>query len=151
MPRASGGANGRASLCGVTEPAPHDAPAPTNRDVARLVAGVLCALQALTLVGFVVFYLVELVRGASDDPTRVVMSAVLIAVFAALLGLVARAWLRGANWPNTPTIVWNVLLLPVSWSLIQGGWAAVGIPLLVVALAAVVSAAKADTGERSIG
>lgn len=119
--------------------------------MARLVAGVLCAVQALTLVGFVVFYLVELVRGASDDPTRVVMSAVLIAVFAALLGLVARAWLRGANWPNTPTIVWNVLLLPVSWSLIQGGWAAVGIPLLVVALAAVVSAAKADTGERSIG
>ncbi|EBM0725681.1 hypothetical protein XE97_25315, partial [Salmonella enterica subsp. enterica serovar Senftenberg] len=84
-----------------------------RRDIARDVAAAVCAVQALSLLGFVVFYLVELVQGAGDDPTRVVMSALLILVFAVGIGALARGWWRGANWPNTPTIVWNLLLLPV--------------------------------------
>jgi O-antigen/teichoic acid export membrane protein len=116
-----------------------------ERDPYRLAAGLLCALHAVVLLGLVVFYFVELGLGASDDATRVVMSALLILVFAVLLGVLARGWLRGDNWPNTPTIVWNILLLPVAWSLVTGGKALIGVPLLVLAFAGVVVAARAKT------
>lgn len=100
------------------------------------------------LLGFCAFYLWELVQGAGDDPTRVVMSIVLIAVFAVLLGVLGRAWLRGANWPNTPTIVWNLLLLPVAWSLFQAGRGMLALALAVVGVLGVVAAARADTSDR---
>lgn len=136
----------RRSLCGVTDPVEPGASRPA-RDPFRLVAGLLSGLQALSLVGVVAFYLWELGRGASDDATRVVMSAVLIAVFAALLAVVARGWLRGQDWPKTATVVWNVLLLPVAWSLVQADQRWVGVLLGAVALAGVVAAVGARTGE----
>lgn len=128
-------------------PAAGPASAPVRRDPFRLLAAALCGLQTLVLLGFCAFYLWELVQGAGDDPTRVVMSVVLIAVFAVLLGVLGRAWLRGANWPNTPTIVWNVLLLPVAWSLFQAGRPALALALGVVGVLGVVAAARADTSE----
>lgn len=122
---------------------------PRRHDPFRLLAAALCGLHALVLLGFCVFYLWELVQGAGDDPTRVVMSVVLIAVFAVLLGVVGRAWLRGANWPNTPTIVWNLLLLPVAWSLFQAGRGVLALGLAVVGFLGVVAAARADTADRA--
>lgn len=122
---------------------------PRRHDPFRLLAAALCGLHALVLLGFCVFYLWELVQGAGDDPTRVVMSVVLIAVFAVLLGVVGRAWLRGANWPNTPTIVWNLLLLPVAWSLFQAGRGVLALGLAVVGVLGVVAAARADTADRA--
>jgi hypothetical protein len=125
-------------------------PVRRGRDTARDVAAAVCALQALSLIGFVVFYLVELVQGAGDDPTRVVMSALLILVFAVGIGALARGWWRGANWPNTPTIVWNLLLLPVAWSLFQADRAVVALVLGLVALVGIVAAVRADTNEDSV-
>ena len=119
---------------------------PAARDPFRLLAAGLCGLHAVVLLGFCAFYLYELVRGAGD-PTRVVMSVVLIAVFAVLLGALGRAWVRGANWPNTPTVVWNVLLLPVAWSLFQAGRGVVAIVLAAVAVLGIVAAVRADTSE----
>ncbi|GAA4724532.1 hypothetical protein GCM10025782_23220 [Pedococcus ginsenosidimutans] len=121
-----------------------------GRDTARDVAAAVCAVQALSLVGFVVFYLVELVQGAGDDPTRVVMSALLILVFAVGIGALARGWWRGANWPNTPTIVWDLLLLPVAWSLFQAGRALVALLVGGVAVVGIVAAVRADTSEEPL-
>lgn len=136
----------RLTLTVVTEPRPTAEPAPANRsDRMRTVAAAVCAGEALALLGFCVFYVWELGRGASDDPTRVVMSAVLIAVFGVALALLARAWWRGAGWPNTPTIVWNVLLLPVGWSLVQSDHRVLGVALLLVAATGILGAARADT------
>jgi hypothetical protein len=75
------------------------------------------------------------------------MSVVLIALFAVALGFLARAWLRGADWPNTPTIVWSLLLLPVAWGLFQGGRGLIGALVGLVALTGLVSAgaARADS------
>ena len=123
--------------------------APSRHDPFRLLAAALCGLHALVLLGFCGFYLWELAQGAGNDPTRVVMSVVLIAVFAVLLLVLARAWLRGANWPNTPTIVWNLLLLPVAWSLFQAGRAVVALALAVVAVLGVLAAARANTADRA--
>jgi O-antigen/teichoic acid export membrane protein len=109
------------------------------------VAAGVCGLQVVALLGFVVFYLWELTQDSADDVARVVMSALLIAVFAVGIGAMARGWVRGDNWPNTPTVVWNLLLVPVGWSLVQGDRGLVGALVIVVALVGIVAAIRADT------
>ena len=126
----------------MTSPAP--AP-PRPRDPFRAVAAGICALQALVLLGFVVFYLWELTQDSSDDAVRVVMSALLILVFAVGIAALARGWVRGDNWPNTPTVVWNALLLPVGWSLVQSDHGLIGALVIVGALAGILAAIRADT------
>lgn len=122
------------------------APAPSRpRDPFRAVAAGICALQALVLLGFVVFYLWELTQDSSDDAVRVVMSALLILVFAVGIAALARGWVRGDNWPNTPTVVWNALLLPVGWSLVQSDHGLIGALVIVGALVGILAAIRADT------
>ncbi len=94
------------------------------------------------------YYVVELVLGEGSDATRVLMSALLILLGAAGLGALTRGWLGTGAWPRTPTIVWNVLLLPVGLGLIQGnralvGWVVIG-TALVTSLAAI-AAREPDT------
>ena len=114
-------------------------PDPSSRGPRRLAAA-LTGVQAVALAGFAVYYVVELVLGEGSDATRVLMSALLIFVAAVVLGVLARGWLGVAAWPRTPTIVWNVILLPVGISLIQGdrvliGWVVIAVALVVVATA----------------
>ena len=116
----------------MTTPA-SDSPSARPGMPGRLAAAVL-AVQVLALFAFAVFYVVELVQGASDNASRVVMSIVLILVFAAGLGLLAWGLWRGSPWARTPTIVWQALLLPIAWGLFQSGRPEIG---TVVALAAV--------------
>ena len=73
--------------------------------------------------------------------------ALLILVFAIGIGALARGWWSGANWPNTPTVVWNLLLLPVAWSLLQAGRGVVALLLAAVAVLGIVSAVRADTSD----
>lgn len=114
----------------------------TQRDVGRRVrlgrwwAGAASAVQAVGLVALSGFYVVELSWGRSDDPTRVVMSVILFAAAALALALLARGWWRGRAWTRMPTVVWNLLLLPPAWSILQAGQ--VGL-LLAVAGTAVVA------------
>lgn len=115
-------------------------------DRSRAVAALVCVAQALGLWGLCAFYLWEVATGHSDDVTRAVMSAILIAVFGALLLILARAWWGGAGWPNTPTVVWNLLLLPVAWGLKQGGFGWAAVVLAVVAVGGIVSALAAGDG-----
>lgn len=113
----------------------------------RRVAAGVCALEALTLLGFCVFYLWELGQGASADTTRAAVSAILIALVAVGLAALARSWWRGAGWPNTPTVVWNLLLLPVAWSLLQAEHVLLAVGVGVVALAGVVAAIGARNNQ----
>ena len=82
-------------------------PDPSSRGPRRL-AALLTGLQALALAGFAVYYVVELVLGEGSDAIRVLMSALLILLGGVGLGLLARGWLGSAQWPRTPTLVWNV-------------------------------------------
>jgi hypothetical protein len=132
------------SLSCVTSPAP----APSSpRDPFRALAAGTCSLQALALLGFGVFYLWELTQDSADDTARVVMSALLILIFGVGIAAMARGWVRGDNWPNTPTVVWNALLLPVGWSLVQSAHGLVGALVIVIALAGIVAAIRADTSD----
>ncbi|MBM6404377.1 hypothetical protein JQN72_09010 [Phycicoccus sp. CSK15P-2] len=94
----------------------------------------MCALQSLVLVGVVGFYGYELAVGEGSDPVRVVMSGLLILLGAAGLAVLARGWWGRERWPRTPTVVWNALLVPVGWSLVQAGRTALGAGVLFVAL-----------------
>ena len=121
----------------MSAPAPRETPSARG---ARVLLAALLGGQVLVLLGFAGFYLYELVLGESEDPTRVVMSVLLILVTAAGLGALARAWARLEDWPRTPTLVWCVLLLPVAWGLVQGGVALVGALVGLVGLAGIVAA-----------
>lgn len=111
---------------------------------ARVAAGI-SAVQGLALVGFAGFYVYEISQGAADDLGRAVMSCVLFVLFAWGLLAVARGWLRDLDWPRTPTIVWNVLLLPVAWSMSQADRPGIALALGGGALVAVAAAGAAGS------
>ncbi len=114
-----------------------DTLAPVPEEISRgprRAAAALTGLQAVALLGFAVFYVYELAVGEGSDPVRVLMSALLIAVFGVGLGVMAKAWLGDATWPKTPTIVWSALLFPVGGGMIQGGLRLLGWGLIAMAL-----------------
>jgi hypothetical protein len=123
----------------VTEP-----PAP-RREVRRShrVAGTLTAVESLVVLGFAVFYVYEIVTGATADVTRAATSGLLILVFGAGLLALARGWWGAAQWPRTPTVLWNVLLLPVAWSLQESGRSSLALAVAAVAVASIVAAVSA--------
>lgn len=114
------------------------APAPTPGP--RRVAAALCGVQSLALLGFAAFYVYELAIGEGSDAGRVVMSALLILLGAVGLGLLAKGWLGERRWPRTPTVVWDLLLLPVGASILQAGRTGLGWGVLGLALATLAAA-----------
>ncbi len=115
----------------------------TRRGVARSVVAALCLLQAVVLAGFAVFYVVELLGGGGSDQARVVTSAALILLFALGLGALGHLWWHGSGRVTTPTVVWNVLLVPVAIGLAQSGQALLCVLLVVVLVAAIGAAVLA--------
>ena len=124
-------------------------PARTVRGSHRA-AGLLTLVEAVAVLGFALFYIYEMVTGATDDLARAATSCVLILVFGLALVALARGWARAADWPRTPTVLWNALLLPVAWSLHESDRTplalAVGV-LAVASIAAAVSAPGRRAGE----
>ena len=83
-----------------------------------------------------------MVSGATDDLTRASVSAVLILVFAVALLALARGWFRADDWPKTPTVLWNALLLPVGrW--VEGDRGQIALAVGAVAPASIVAAVAA--------
>jgi len=113
-------------------------------------AGLLTLLEALAILGFAGFYVYEMVTGATDDVTRAATSGALILVFGLGLLALARGWARAADWPRTPTVLWNALLLPVAWSLHQSDRTPVALAVGLVAVASIVAAVSAP-GRRADG
>lgn len=109
--------------------------APGGLSGSRQTAAIVCLVESVVMAGFGVFFLVELLRGEGSDQMRVLTSAVLILVFAGLVGVLARLWRGRSDWPMTPTIVWHVLLVPVAVGMVQSGQLVIGalIGLAVVA------------------
>ena len=123
-------------------------PGTPSRRPWAVAAGVVCVLHVLSLLGLAGFYALELVRGEGSSATTVVMSGVLILVFAALLALLARAWFRGSTRATVPTFVWNGLLIPVVVALFGAEETAIATALLVVVVLGVVTAAGAVATNR---
>ncbi|HET7399981.1 MAG TPA: hypothetical protein VFJ94_15810 [Intrasporangium sp.] len=121
-------------------PSPAD---PSRRSAVLRTAAAATLLEALVLVGLAAFYGYEIAGGAASDVTRAVTSGVLILVFGVLLVVLARGWSRGADWPRTPTLLWNALLLPVAWSLHDAGRTLLGLGVAAVALVSIGAALAA--------
>jgi len=105
------------------------------------VAGTIIGLQCLGCVVLAVAFPLAAARGASLSTISHVMFSVFTALFAAGLGLVARGLWQGLSWPRTATVVWLVVLLPVGWAVVQGGWGLVGTVILGSAVVAIVAVA----------
>jgi hypothetical protein len=128
---------------------PHDAGArparaPAGRST-RLLAFATCALQALAVLGWAVFEVVRAGSGRTSTAGIAVALGGLLVVFAGALTVMALGWRRGAGWQKTPTVVWNLLLLPVAWSLVQAGGTLLGLVVGVVALVGLGAAVATPT------
>ena len=122
----------------VTDPSSAPTPAnPAPTGAPQRLAGALTLLEALVVVGFAVFFAYEIATGATSTVATAVTSGLLILVFGVGLGLLARGWFRGRDWPRTPTLLWNALLLPVAWSLHDSDRMPVALGVAVVALVSI--------------
>jgi hypothetical protein len=105
-------------------------------------------VHVLVLVAVAVFYGVELARGEGSSTVTVVMSAVVILAFAALLALLARAWFVGSTRAVVPTFVWNGLLIPVVVALYGAEQTLIATGVLVIVMLGLVTAAGAVVTRR---
>lgn len=104
----------------------------------RLIAVGVSGIEGVVLVGLGIFSLVRIVSGDADDPLSAGLMGGLALLAGAALGVAALALWRGERWPRSPSLVWQLIVLPVGYGLLDDQWAA-GAALLVGAVAAVVS------------
>ncbi|MCM3885007.1 hypothetical protein [Frankia sp. R82] len=109
------------------------APAPAK------VAGLLLALEALTLLALGVLQVLRGFGSGIDDVPRTEMGGLLALLGGAGVAVLAVGVLRRAAAFRSPTLVVQLLCLPVGWGLVQAGNYAYGVPLLVVPLVIVVA------------
>lgn len=111
---------------------------PTATGRPRLIAVGVSGLEGVVLVVLGLFSFVRIADGRADDS----VSAALMGALALLAGaaLVRAAWAlwRGARWPRSPSLVWQLIMLPVGYSLLDTD-RPIGTALLVAAVAAIVS------------
>jgi hypothetical protein len=106
-------------------------------------AAVVCLVHAALLLALAGFYGFELLRGEGSSPGTVIMSGLLILVFAALIATLARVWWVGSTRAAVPTFVWNGLLVPVVIALYGAGEGRLATGLLLALLAGVLTAVAA--------
>lgn len=126
---------------------------PVDPLVPPRVAGTVCLVESALLFVTAGMYALELLADQAFDANTASMSLVVSLIFALLLLAVGMSWLRGRVWPRTPTIVWNLLLLPASWTLgtSTGLWFGLGLALLaVVGIAAALLSPAHDFDDRAL-
>ncbi|MFD1936199.1 MULTISPECIES: hypothetical protein [Nonomuraea] len=101
-----------------------------------VVAAAIVALEGLVALGLGIYAAVGTLAGQAGDTT----AAVAEAAFGILIGagLIWVAWgglLRAERWGRAPGVLTQIFMIPVSVTVIQSGQPAIGIPLLVVAIA----------------
>jgi hypothetical protein len=122
-------------------PAPATAQSAAGPRPPRLTcAAALAALEGLALVVGGLWILVLGFTGDPDDRGQAVTGGITLIVLALLPLLAARGLLGRRGWSRGPAVVTQIMALPVAYSLLRAGSAAVpaGIALAVVAVTALV-------------
>ncbi|MFH9421601.1 hypothetical protein [Streptomyces sp. NPDC017529] len=113
------------------------APAPEGPRPVRLgVAAVLTALEGVALAALGISMLVVGLTGSPDSPRQAETGGLTVLALAVLPLIAARGlWLR-RRWSRGPSLITQIVALPVAWTLVNGGGALIagGIGLAVVAL-----------------
>lgn len=113
-------------------------------------AGAICLVEAVLLLIAGLFFGGELLTGTADEASVASMSMILTLLFAVLMLVMAVHWWRGSRWQRTPTIVWNLLLLPAAWSLMSSSGVLPALAVAAVALAGLVSAWASPAPELAV-
>jgi hypothetical protein len=114
---------------------------PRRTPLARLLVAAGLALEAILVAGLAVSVAVTSVTGSAEDRIGAAVLAVTALALAAGLGAVAVGVRRGARWSRSPALVWQVIQAAI------GGLdlpPAVGVPLVVLALAVGYGVLRAD-------
>ncbi len=116
------------------------------------VAAALAALEGLALAAGGVYLLVMGFTGHPDDRRQAVTGGVTLIVLALLPLLAARGLLLRRSWSRGPTIITQIMALPVAYNLLQADSLAIpgGIALAVVAVATLVLILNPET-TRALG
>ncbi|MEV0370195.1 hypothetical protein AB0I10_10255 [Streptomyces sp. NPDC050636] len=116
-------------------------PEPTGPRPARLsAAAALTAVEGLALAAMGGYMLIMGLAGSPDSPQQAEMGGLTILALAALPLVAARGlWLR-RRWSRGPSLITQIVALPVAWTLVKGGGAliAAGAGLAVAALVVLV-------------
>ncbi|MFG2527633.1 hypothetical protein [Streptomyces sp. NPDC048516] len=117
------------------------APEPTGPRPARLsAAAALTAVEGLALAALGGYMLFMGLAGSPDSPQQAEMGGLTVLALAVLPLVAARGlWLR-RRWSRGPSLITQIVALPVAWTLVHGGGAliAAGIGLAVAALVVLV-------------
>ncbi|GAB2829476.1 hypothetical protein [Streptomyces daliensis] len=111
--------------------------APGTRPRRITAAAVLTALEGVVVAGFGLASLVLLFTDKPDDMTQAVTMAVTVLALAALPLAAARGlWLR-RRWSRGPSMIVQLMALPVGWQMAQNGgiWVASGAAIAVTGVA----------------
>lgn len=121
--------------------APTTAPEPTGPRPARLsAAAALTAVEGLALAALGGYMLFMGLAGSPDSPQQAEMGGLTVLALAVLPLVAARGlWLR-RRWSRGPSLITQIVALPVAWTLVHGGGAliAAGIALAVAAVVVLV-------------
>ncbi|MEU7635772.1 hypothetical protein AB0C11_06725 [Streptomyces sp. NPDC039016] len=116
-------------------------PEPKGPRPARLgAAAALTAVEGLALAALGAYMLLDGLVGTPDSPQQAEMGGVTILALALLPLVAARGlWLR-RRWSRGPSLITQIVALPVAWTLVKGGGVliAAGAALAVAALVVLV-------------
>ncbi len=115
-----------------------EVPDETVTGSAHTVAAAVTGAQGLALVALAIVTAVVAGDGDADDTSSAWLGAGLWLLAATGLLIAAWALLRGRHWARSPSLVWQLLMLPIGWSLLDSQ-SIIGGLVLVSAVAALVS------------
>lgn len=103
-----------------------------------LTVGAIVSLEGLLLLSAGIFVGVRTLTGQPHDRAEAVWVLVLAVIAGVGLLFVGVGLLRGRRWGQAPAVLTQIIALPVAVGMIQSGLYAIGVPLIVVAVAGLV-------------
>ncbi|KUL53326.1 hypothetical protein ADL22_04020 [Streptomyces sp. NRRL F-4489] len=103
-------------------------------------AAALTAVEGLALAALGAYMLLNGLVGSPDSPQQAEMGGVTILALAVLPLVAARGLWRRRRWSRGPSLITQIVALPVAWTLVKGGGAliAAGAALAVAAVVVLV-------------
>lgn len=143
------GRSGAAKANGRTAPGPDGTPVPIRDGTPRIrLDGLpstlrwaiwLLLAEGAGLVGLAAFLVYDAVARTSQSATSSVALIIFTLLMAAFLGGLGYALTRLHRWARGPALVLQLLLLPIAYSVLTNGIALLGVVLIVIGLAGVVT------------